>query len=289
MNKQRLGYIEGWLSILVNTILFAVKLWAGLASYSIAMVADAWHTMSDSITSVIVIAGLWMSGKSPDEEHPFGHGRIESIGAIIIATILAVIGVNFLKDAILKLGTRQYPKYGTLAVIVFIISAIVKEILARFSIWAGKVTDSKSLKADGWHHRSDAITTAIIIAGIYFGRNLWWIDSVLGILVSILIIYTAYEIIKDVANSFIGGKVGDLLERQIKDLICATSPVVKDIHHLHMHTYGDHRELTLHICLPDEIQLKEAHEITNDLEDAIRAKLNIETTIHIEPELSLNC
>ena len=94
--KQQLGYLEGWLSSVLNVVLFGLKLWVGMMAGSVAMIADAWHTLSDTLTSVIVLVGFWISGKPKDKEHPFGHGRAELIGAIIIAILLALVGFSFL-------------------------------------------------------------------------------------------------------------------------------------------------------------------------------------------------
>jgi cation diffusion facilitator family transporter len=123
------------------------------------MTADAWHTLSDTLTSVVVILGFWISSRLEDEEHPFGHGRAEVIATIIIATLLAVVGINFLKDSIQQLIVQRSASFSTVGLVVFAISVVIKEGLARFSIWAGKKTDSKSLIADGWHHRSDALAS----------------------------------------------------------------------------------------------------------------------------------
>ena len=98
MDKNKAGYIEGFISILVNTGLFGLKLWAGIVSGSIALTADAWHTLSDSLSSIIVIFGVKLSSKKPDKEHPFGHGRWEQIAAIFIGFLLALIAYDFLND-----------------------------------------------------------------------------------------------------------------------------------------------------------------------------------------------
>ena len=106
-----------------------------------AMTANAWHTLSDTLTSVVVILGFWISSRPEDKEHPFGHGRAEIIATIIIATLLAVVGINFLKDSIRQLIAQRSTSFSTVGLVVFAISVVIKEGLARFSIWAGKKTD----------------------------------------------------------------------------------------------------------------------------------------------------
>ena len=142
--RTKLAYIEGWLSIVVNTILFALKYWAGVTSGSVAVMADAWHTLSDSATSAVVLIGTKVSAKSADEEHPFGHGRAELIASIIIGVLLAIVGVNFFIEAVDKLMNHETATYGWFVVIVFTVSIFAKEGLAQFSIRAGNKTDPVS-------------------------------------------------------------------------------------------------------------------------------------------------
>lgn len=287
METRALGYSEGVLSAVINTVLFALKLWAGTASHSIAMVADAWHTLSDTLTSLVVILGFWISSRPKDEEHPFGHGRAEVIAAIIIGTLLAVVGASFLKDSIGQLIQKRTASFSTLGLIVFGGSAIIKEALAEFSIWAGKKTGSQSLIADGWHHRSDALASVLIVIGALAGQKLWWIDGVLGIGVSLLILYAAFDIARDASNALMGEKASDGLTDDIIKIAEASAPELKDIHHVHVHRYGDHLEITLHARINGATDIDAAHAIASRLEQLLREKLHAEATVHIEPEKEL--
>ncbi|MBN2078632.1 MAG: cation transporter, partial [Spirochaetes bacterium] len=202
--RTRYGYIEGWLSIILNTLLFALKYWAGLASGSVAIIADAWHTLSDSLTSIVVLVGIRISADPADDRHPYGHGRAELIGSIIIGVLLAVVAFNFVADSVEKLIDRESARYGTLAIAATAASVVLKEILAQVALRMGKKTNAQSLIADGWHHRSDAISSLVILAGIFAGRYLWWIDAAMGIAVSLVILYAAWGILKRAASSLIG-------------------------------------------------------------------------------------
>ena len=170
-----------------------VKYWAGVVTGSVAIVADAWHSLSDALTSVVVILGVKVSLLPADEEHPFGHGRAEQIGSAIIGTLLAVVAFNFILEATGRLRVREEVVYGSLAIVVTASSILVKEALAQFAFWTGKKLDSKSLLADGWHHRSDALSSIIVLAGIFLGRQLWWMDGALGI---IAVSYTHLDVYK---------------------------------------------------------------------------------------------
>ena len=282
-HKYFLSYIEGLVSTVINTTLFVVKLWVGILSGSVAIVADAWHTLSDSVTSIIVVLGAWISSKKPDKEHPFGHGRAESIAAIIIGTLLGVIGFHFLKESITRLCSYQQASFSKLAIIVFLISLVFKEGLAQFAFWAGKTAKSSSLRADAWHHRSDAIASGLIVIGALLGKRLWWIDGAMGIIVSLLIFYTTYSILKESISLLLGKALSPQEERKIKALIKTKVPNVLSMHHFHIHRYGNHNELTLHITLPNEMNLIKAHSIGSHVERVIPEKMKIETTLHIEP------
>ena len=283
LEKSRLGYLEGILSVILNMVLFIFKLWVGMAAGSVAMIADAWHTLSDTLTSLVVILGFWISSKPGDREHPFGHGRAELVASVIIGTLLGVVGVNFFKDSLDQLQQHQSAVFGTAAIVVFSISVALKEALARFSMWAGRKANSQSLKADGWHHRSDALASALIIVGALLQKRFWWIDGALGIGVSLLILYAAYGIIREAANSLMGEQPDAGTTSRILALVKEEAPVATDVHHIHTHRYGDHIEATLHARMPRTMSIAEAHRIASLLETRIRDELGIEPTIHLEP------
>lgn len=282
-DKKSLGYLEGWLSVLLNTALFSLKLWTGLRIGSVAMAADAWHTLSDSLTSVVVILGFWLSAKPADDKHGFGHGRAEAVASLIIGTLLAVAGFNFLKESVFRLIDHRAADFDLFAILVFAVSAVVKEALAQFSLWAGRKTGSRSLVADAWHHRSDAIASGLIVVAALAGGRHWWVDGVLGLGVSLLILYSAYAIIRSAASYLLGESLSGSLKNRIQETILNSDSRLETVHHLHVHEYGDHKEVTAHVCLPGGIMLDDAHAIATQAEKDLREKLNMEPTIHIEP------
>jgi len=282
-SKQKLAYTQGWVSISANGLLFIFKYWAGYVTGSLALMADAWHTLSDSLSSIIVLVGTKISSKPPDKEHPFGHGRAELIAAVIIGVILGLIGFEFARDSIARLVNHESVVFGKFAIWVTIISVFVKEALAQFSFWTSRKTGNPSLKADGWHHRSDAISSLIILAGIYAGSYYWWIDGVLGLIVSMLIFYAAYETIKEGTDPLLGEIPDKGLLEDLKLIAKESSGMETHLHHVHVHRYGEHVELTAHILLPKATTLENAHKIADDIELEIMNRLNIEATIHMEP------
>ena len=284
--KISIGYLEGTVSIIVNTLLFGLKYWVGIKTFSIAIIADAWHTLSDSLTSLVVIIGFKVSSKPADKKHPFGHGQAEIISSVIIGTLLALVGVSFLISSIQKFINHQSASYGNLAIVVFIISVIVKEGLAQFSIRVGKKINSQSLIADGWHHRSDALVSLMILLGIFIGGYFWWVDSIMGAVVSLVIFYTTYIILKKSISTLIGEGPSEDFEAEIRKIVANNVSHDVKLHHLHCHKYGENKELTFHIRLPADMKLKDAHKIAEELEEKIKEEMDIETTIHVEPVIA---
>lgn len=282
-HRSNLGYIEGWASIVVNTILFGLKYWAGIKIGSVSMVADSWHTLSDTLTSAVVIVGFFIAAKPSDPKHPFGHARAESIASLIIGVLLGVVGFSFAVESVKRLLDTQSVTFNFFGIMVFVVSIIVKEGLARFAFWAGKKAKARSIVADGWHHRSDAIASALIVVGALFGSSLWWMDGVLGIGVSLLILYAAFDVVRDAAAYLLGEAHSNELEDEIKRLIMQKQSAVKDVHHIHVHNYGVHREITLHIRLDPQMHLSDAHDITTEIEMHLRERMSVTATVHLEP------
>jgi len=284
MEKNRTGERATIFSLILNIVLFGIKLWAGIVSNSVALIADAWHTLSDSISSVAVLIGLKVSSQPADKKHPYGHGRAEIISAVVVGVLLAVVGFNFLIESILRLRGHEEVHYGTVAIVVTIISIVVKEGMAQYSVIIGRKSKSKALIADGWHHRSDAISSVVILVGIFIGRKLWWVDGILGILVSLMLFYTTYVILRDAVSVLLGEDIDKSTKKEIKKLYKSVTDYNLQPHHFHAHQYGSHTELTFHIRLPGDMSLKEAHDIATKYENTIFKKYGLIATIHIDPD-----
>ncbi|MDD3527784.1 MAG: cation diffusion facilitator family transporter, partial [Bacteroidales bacterium] len=267
--NTRIAYLEGWVSFGVNLFLFAIKLWAGLVTGSVAIVADAWHTLSDSLSSVVVIFGARVSAKPPDKEHPFGHGRAELIASVLIAALLGFVAYEFINQSIVKLAGHESVNFGTIAIVVTIISIVVKEGLAQYAFRAARKTNYSSLRADGWHHRTDAISSVIILVGIFAGKYFWWIDGVMGILVAIMIFWAGYGILKQAMSRLLGEAPQPDLVHHLTASAKKITQLDLRIHHIHLHEYGDHKELTFHVKLPPKMTVEEAHDLIEKVENQI--------------------
>lgn len=281
--KQKYIRLEGWSSIILNTLLFILKYWAGITTGSLALIADAWHTLSDSVSSVIVLIGGTISKKPADHDHPFGHGRVEHITAIIIGVLLAIIAFDFMVHAITKLSSHQAVVYGKIAWIATIISILVKEGMAQFAFFTARKSNSNILAADAWHHRTDALSSVIILVGLIIGKYFWWTDAVLSLLVALMIGYASFDILKKEVKSLMGEQPPEQLLNSIVTVAQETSEIPLHMHHIHIHSYGDHSELSCHIKLPREMSILEAHEICTKVEKGLLDKFGYIATVHAEP------
>jgi len=274
---------EGRVSLFANILLFGLKLWAGILSASAAMIADAWHTLSDSVSSLIIIAGARVSQKAPDKEHPFGHGRAELIASLLVGFLLAFISIDFFMEGIHRLIEETPARYGMLAVLVTAFSLISKEAMAQYALWGYRRTGFLSLKADAWHHRSDALSSAVILFGIFIGRFMWWADGVLTLIVAAMIAYTSVKVISGGIKPLLGESPDRALTAYLSRTCDKLMGEPTHVHHVHLHRYGRHLEVTFHLELPPEMTLREAHERVTKIERFLKKDKQIDATIHMEP------
>jgi cation diffusion facilitator family transporter len=287
MDKIKGGYAEGTVSIVTNSVLSALKFWAGVVTGSLALTADAWHTLSDSISSLVLVVAAKLMSKKADKKHPFGHGRWEQIAALFIAFILGIIGYDFLKQSIAQFRNREAVHFGILAIVVTAVSIVVKEALAQYAFYIARKTGNTSVKADGWHHRSDALSSVVVLIGIFLARYFWWIDSVLAAVIALFLFYATFEIIKETVDKMLGEEPGDDLIEKITAAVKAAYQDNLQIHHFHLHDYVTERELTLHIRLDKDMTIEKGHKIASEIENYIKRDFGIIATIHVEPLLSL--
>jgi cation diffusion facilitator family transporter len=281
--RKKAGYLEGLVSIVVNTLLFIVKYYYGVLYSSIAVVADSVHTLSDSLTSVIVVLGFKAAYSKPDEKHPFGHGRAEDIAAIVVGVLLCVAGYELAASSYNKLASGEPLVYSPALVAVLLMSATIKEALALWAFELGKKYRSELIRSDAWHHRSDATVTALLALALILGSPYWWIDGAMGLVVSALIIATGAKIVLESSSNLLGKAPSKEEIEKIVSVVKSARPEVISVHHIHIHKYGDHVEVTLHVHLPDELTLSQAHEVATSIEEALKRELGYEATVHVEP------
>jgi len=278
------GYFEGFLSIVLNVVLSVLKFVFGTLLNSVSLIADALHSLSDVISSIIVVFGFKISTKPPDEKHPFGHGRAERIVSIVVACLLIVVGFEFFMSGLERFRNPIPIRSDVLVLSILVASIFIKEFLYQVSLRLGRRINSASLRADALHHRTDAISTVLVLIGfVCFRFGLFSFDGLMGMAVALIIVYAGISIIIESGNFLIGQAPPSLLVDKIKDTAAQCSGV-NDVHHIHVHDYGGQLEVTIHVRMKSNIHLDDAHQKASEVEDAIkRCVPGAEVTVHLEP------
>ena len=205
------------------------------------------------------------------------------VASIFIGVLLVIIAISFIREGIEKFMERESANYGWIAIGVTVLSVLMKEGLAQFAFWSHRLTKSDILRADGWHHRSDALSSVVILIGIFIGRYLWWIDAALSVVVAFFLFYTAYDIIKNSISVIIGESATPEFEQKVRAVAYSSVDIDIYLHHFHLHNYIVHKEITFHIRLPKDLTIEKAHSITKKIEEDLRERVDIEATIHVDP------
>lgn len=261
---------------------------AGITGNSSAMVSDGIHTMTDVVSTFVVIVGLKFSEKKPDKEHPYGHEKAEYISAIILSVFLLIVGLRIGEVAIVELFSRQYlirevPE--SISIIAAVVSIAVKEIMFWYTIIVAKRTKLSSLRADAWHHRSDSLSSIGALIGILSARDgILIAEPIASIVVCIFIIKSAVDIFRDIANKVLDVSCPQETEEKIRDTVLAVEGV-KDIDLLRTREFGDRIYVELEISVDNNLSLKEAHNIAHNVHDTVENKLSTvkHCMVHVNP------
>ncbi len=281
--RARYGALEGWASIVINTALFAIKIVVGVSIGSVSLIADAVHTLADSVTSAVIIIGFKMAGKPSDREHPFGHGRMEPVATLVVAVLLVVSAVELLEksaDSII----HPSPCHASLGIILLIAGTmIVKELMALFSYELGAMIDSKALKADALHHRSDVMATGLVVVALIAARlGYYRVDGAMGIFVSLIILYSAYSIAKEAINPLLGEAPSRKTLEEIESMAKKHTGVL-GVHDIIYNKYGPTSVISLHIEVSDKEPIANAHALSEAVEEEIARKTGGTVVAHIDP------
>lgn len=278
---------------IVNIVLLVFKFIAGMLGHSAAMIADAIHSLSDFLTDIIVIVFVRLSSKPADHDHDYGHGKYETLATSVIGMALAVVAVMLGWDGIEKIiyvmQGNQLESPGIIALWAAILSIVLKEWIFRATRKVAKEENSKALEANAWHHRSDAMSsigTAIGIGGAVMLGDSWAIlDPIAAIVVCILIIVTAFKIIRQASGELLEESLPKEIEDKIEQ-IAYQDPLVSDIHKLHTRRIGNIIAIEMHLRMPSDVTLAESHIHANSIEKSLKQEFGNGTHImlHIEPK-----
>lgn len=287
-NMEKIAMKVSIISIIANVVLAAFKLVAGILAHSSAMVSDAIHSASDVFSTFVVMIGIKIASKEPDEEHPYGHERMECVAAIILATILCITGLGIGKNALQYItgNSSEVSVPGMLALIAAIVSIIVKEAMFWYTRHYAKMIDSGALMADAWHHRSDALSSIGAFIGIIFARMGYvMMDSIACLVICVFIVKAAYDIFKDAIDKMVDKSCSLEVEAEIRTIVMSVDGV-KGIDSLSTRLFGNKIYVDIEIRADGEKTLNETHEIAEAVHDSIEAQFEKvkHIMVHVNPD-----
>ncbi len=282
-SRSYFGRLGAWASISLNLLLFILKMILGLMTGSLALIADAFHTLSDLATSFVVLISFRITSKPSDEKHPFGHGRAEFISAIVMSTLLAITAFELLQASIKRILHPEPFMAAWWVIGVIFITVLLKEGLAVFALSLSRKINSDILTADAWHHRLDAISSLLVVISFVFSHyNFPYLDGPIGVVISLIIVYSAYKIAKRPVNNLLGTTPDeDILNRIEK--ITLNFPEIRGLHDVVIHNYGENIIISLHIEIDAKLSFLAAHRLAERVEKKLGQDLQAYITIHFDP------
>ncbi|WP_195986785.1 cation diffusion facilitator family transporter [Clostridium sp. D53t1_180928_C8] len=276
--------LAGVVGIITNLMLFIIKLAVGLFSNSVSILADAFNNLSDAASSIITIVGFKMANKPADAEHPFGHGRIEYITAMIVSFMVMLVGLQFVKTSFQKIINPTPVTFELLPFILLLISIGFKFWLSKFNKSIGNKINSSTLKATATDAMGDVFTsTTVVISFLISKFTTLPIDGYIGIIVALAIVYSGFSLIKETLSPLLGEPPDPILVSNITDMVMSYENIT-GIHDLIVHNYGPGRIMaSIHAEIPSNIDIMEIHHIIDTAEREISKKLNIYLVIHMDP------
>lgn len=277
----------------VNIILTVFKIAAGIIGRSSAMIADGIHSLSDLLSDIVVIVFVRVSAKGRDKDHDYGHGKFETFATLIISLMLIVVAANLMSGGIGKirliLEGREVSPPGMVALWAAVLSIVLKEILYHYTVIQGRILNSPMMIANAWHHRTDALSSVGSLLGIagaiFLGDKFVILDPVAGCVISVFIFVMAVKMSVPAIKELLDVSLPDDVEAKIEET-ARTIPGVIDLHELKTRREGPGIIMEGHLVMDSGISLREAHDISKKVEEALRKEFGEETQIslHLEPE-----
>lgn len=285
--ERRSAYanLSGLLGIICNLLLCAAKFTVGALCGSVSVTADAVNNLSDSASNIVTLAGTRLSDKPVDKEHPFGHGRIEYISALIVAVSVFVVSFELAKSSVQKIIHPEAMKFSAVYVIILVASVLVKLWMAYFNGRLFKLTDNLNLKAVMQDSLNDCVATASTVISLIFSHvfGIQWLDGVIGIGVSVFIFCAGYKILKQVVSPLIGEPPSAEVTKRIEEII-TESDIVYGVHDLVIHSYGANKKLASADAEVDSgADIFTVHGVIDTAERRIKSEMNIDICIHMDP------
>lgn len=282
--RTRYGIMVSVVGICCNVVLFGAKLFIGLLVNSISVMADAFNNLSDAASSIIGFIGVKMAEKPADTDHPFGHGRVEYIAAFIVAFLVIQVGFSLFKSSISKIIHPEEMTYQSVSVVILLLSILIKLWLGFFNKILGKRIQSAVMLATSADSLGDVVTTSATLLSILifaiWGFN---IDGIVGLIVSLIVMWAGINIAKDTLKPLIGEPIDSKLFHQITEFVESYDGIVGS-HDLIVHNYGPGKSMaSIHAEVPNDVSIDISHEIIDKIEREALETFHIFLVIHMDP------
>ena len=282
--RSSYGNLAGIVGIIINIILFIIKISVGLLSGSVAIMADAFNNLSDAASSIVTVIGFKMANKPADAEHPFGHGRIEYISALIVAFMVMIVGLQFIKSSFERILNPKPVIFELIPFILILVSIFFKLWLARFNKIIGNKINSSALKAAGTDALGDVFTSSTVVLSFLLAKFTDFpLDGYIGIIVAGAIVYSGFSLVKETLSPLLGESPDPIMVSNISDMVMSYENII-GIHDLVIHNYGPGRIMaSIHAEIPSTVNIMDIHNIIDTAEREISEKLNVYLVIHMDP------
>lgn len=282
--RERCGTVSGVAGIVLNLLLCAGKFTAGIVTGAISITADAFNNLTDAASSIATLIGFRMAGQEADNDHPFGHGRIEYLTGLVVSMLILLVGFELGKSSVEKILHPEAVTFSWLSAIILAVSVCVKLWMCLFNRALAKTIRSTALAATATDSLSDAIATGVVLLGLLVERFTGLqIDGWLGIAVAVFILRAGFCTIRDTLDPLLGQQPDPALVQGVQDTVLSHSEIV-GLHDLVIHDYGPGRRmLSLHAEVPADADILAAHDIIDHIERELRDKYAVEAVIHMDP------
>ena len=282
--RESYGVTSSIVGLIANILLSVGKIVTGFLFNSISVMADGVNNVSDAASSVITLIGFKISGKPADKDHPFGHARVEYLTGLILGIAVLLVGVELIKSSFDKIMNPSRTTFSLAMVIVLVLSILIKLWLSLFYNKLGSKIASSTIIAASTDSRNDVISTAVVLISLFISRATGFeIDGYVGVLVAIFILYSGYEILKDILNPLLGEMPDEDFVKSIEDKILTYDGIL-NIHDLVVHNYGPNRYFaTVHAEVDAKEDIMKAHDLIDNIERDFARELNINLVIHLDP------
>lgn len=282
--RRGYGIVCSVFGIFLNVLLFSMKLFASIATGSVAIMADAFNNLSDAGSSAITLAGFKFAGRKPDREHPFGHGRYEYVAGLVVALLIILMGLELINSSVGKILHPAVIRVQWFSVGILAVSVLVKLYMAFYNYQTGKKIESTAMYATAMDSLSDSVATAVVLLSMLAekltGIN---VDGYCGVVVACFILWTGYQSIKETLGPLLGGKPNPELINRIQEIVLSHQKI-QGVHDVIVHDYGPGRiMISLHAEVPGDEDIFILHDLIERIEEELNAQLYCESVIHMDP------